>query len=128
MKELVMFITRECPICFRLKQMLVPLVLENALHLTVVDIEAVRRGSYVDKYRYFINSVLGGEKHTPILLLGEERWYIPKRTTREGERGEFTEEEIDKACREVVEKIKKDLRHEEKVYPPTHRMMRTKYG
>jgi len=123
-----MFVTRECPICFRLKQMLVPLTIENALRLTVVDIEAVRRGSYVDKYRYFIDSVLGGEKHTPILLLGEERWYIPKRTTRERRREEFTEEEIDEACRDVIKKIEKDLQRREKVYPPTHRMMRIKYG
>ncbi len=119
-----MFERHWCPICFRLRQMLLPLALKRGLDMRRVDVEAERGSSLMGRYRFFASQAFGGEEEVPVLLLGEERWFVPRRRTAGGgRRGEYTREEIDDACRRVVREVEEALDEEEAVYPPSHRQM-----
>ena len=116
---------RGCPICFRLRQMLVPLCLDRGLRLTEVEVES-GSGSLMGRYRFFLERVFGGERHTPVVLVGRSRWYVPRRTTRWRRDGVSAREDIESACLALIREIERDLdRWFEEEYPPTHSQMRT---
>jgi glutaredoxin len=123
-KEVVMFMERSCPICFRLGQMLFEFCTLRGLRFTEVEVDA-GMDSLLGRYWFFVEQVFGGEKNVPVVLVGNERWYVPRRTTRAGreERG-LTKQVIDEACARVVEEIERDLDRRERDYPPTHAQMR----
>lgn len=123
MKRLVAFMRVDCPICFRLSAYLTDFALTTGTSVEKVYIDTVGDSSLVGRYRFFIDSVFGGEEHVPVLLLGESRWFVPKRTTtRSGEA--ITVEEVDASCREVMRRVAESLNLREEVFPETHEQMK----
>jgi len=124
MKQVVMFMDRRCPVCFRLEPMLADLCIRRGLEFTKVDIRS-GAGSLMGRYRWFLDRAFGGEENVPVVLVGEERWYVPRRTTRPGRGGgEPTREDIEEACAALVREVERDLDRRERVYPPTHGQLR----
>jgi len=122
--EVIMFKRIDCPVCFRLEQLLADLCIRKGLEFTPIEVGS-GPGSLIDRYRFFADNLRGGGEDVPVVLVGEEKWYIPARTTRGGRRSEgLTKEAIDEACLNLVKKLEEDLGEREAVFPPTHEQMR----
>lgn len=123
-KRLVAFMRTDCPICFRLESYLTDLALSRGISVEKVFIDTVGSSSLLGRYRFFIDQTFGGEEHVPILLLGEERWFVPKRTTRGVRREKLFWSEIDEACKNLIKEINRYLYEREEVLKETHEEMK----
>lgn len=123
MRRLVAFMRTDCPICFRLDAYLTDLALTRGVSVERVYIDTVGGNSLVGRYRWFVDSVFGGEEHVPVLLLGESRWFVPLRTTT-GKGEAVSRREVDESCRRVIEKVLRSLDEPEEVLPETHERMK----
>ena len=124
MKRLVAFMRTDCPICFRLKTYLSDLALSDGVPVELVYIDTVGNDSLCARYWFFCDTVFGGEEHVPVLLLGEERWYVPRRTTARSGGDKYSWKEIDEACRKTVEEVREHLKEKEEIFPETHGKMK----
>lgn len=123
-KRLVAFMRTDCPICFRLESYLADLALSRGMSIEKIFIDTVGSSSLQGRYKFFIDQTFGGEEHVPILLLGEERWFVPKRTTRRTERETLSWSEIDEACNNLIKEINRYLGEREEVLRETHEEMK----
>lgn len=107
----VHFVTRTCPVCFSSKHKLKVLEIRGDIQVLEVDVEAAGQSDLIDKYRYFIRRAFGGRAEVPVvLLLRENRWYVPVERSRVGGPVSYSSR-IEKATTDMVKDILEDIRH-----------------
>lgn len=123
-RRMVLFMSIHCPICRRVLLSMKKLSVLFNVHLIIVDVEEGFKDSLVAEY-YYIMKLLGGEKRVPIVLLDDDKWFLP-RITSTGKHFATEMEKIEYAVAEFEKKIAEELKkpYVKTYFPTTHEEMR----
>ena len=116
--KVTVFISRTCPVCFRVLHLLRVMEIDGKIRLISVDINANTENDLMDKYHFFVRRVLGGVRQVPVILLEDSLWFIPT-VTSTGKEAPF-KEKIEEAVKNLEKQLEKALSWREPVFPPTH--------
>jgi len=113
------YVIRMCPICARTKSMLKKFELRGLLNVIEVDIQATLRNDIIDRYNYFVNRVLGGQREVPVILINNKNWYMPRQRSRVDRQITY-EEIVEKSISDLENEILKDIRKTRPEPEPFH--------